>query len=92
MPANFSVLPGGLVWHHAVMNLPASALSFVDAFVGAFDPNVWGSRPLPLVHLYTFKPPSETEAGEGHCLPLEQGWPIHEFMNKLKGKKMHTAK
>lgn len=50
---------------HAVMNLPASAIEFLDAFNGAFDPQTWKGR-LPLVHLYTFKPAAESEAGEVH--------------------------
>jgi len=44
------------------MNLPASAVEFVDAFNGAFDPATWKGR-LPLVHLYTFKTAAETETG-----------------------------
>jgi hypothetical protein len=54
------------------MNLPASAIEFLDAFGGAFDPAAWAGRPLPLVHCYTFKKATETEAGEvaaPSCLP-----------------------
>lgn len=32
VPQGFSARPGGVVFHHAVMNLPASAIEFVDAF------------------------------------------------------------
>ena len=51
----------GLLWHHAVMNLPRTAVEFCDAFQGAFPPSVWKGQ-LPLVHCYTFQK-SETEAG-----------------------------
>jgi tRNA (guanine37-N1)-methyltransferase len=72
IPASFKVTPGGLRFHHAVMNLPASAIEFLDAYRGAFDPATWADTPLPMVHVYTFKPPAETEAGKlqtKHVLP-----------------------
>jgi tRNA G37 N-methylase Trm5 len=52
----------GLVWHHAVMNLPRTAVEFCDAFAGSFDDSVWQNRNLPLVHCYSFQK-NETEAG-----------------------------
>jgi tRNA (guanine37-N1)-methyltransferase len=61
VPEGFQPPEGGLVFHHAVMNLPASAVEFVDAFRGAFDPAVHTGR-LPMVHCYTFKRAIETEA------------------------------
>jgi tRNA G37 N-methylase Trm5 len=51
----------GLVWHHAVMNLPRTAVEFCDAFQGAFPKATWEGK-MPLVHCYTFQK-SETEAG-----------------------------
>jgi tRNA (guanine37-N1)-methyltransferase len=45
------------------MNLPASAVEFLDAFNGAFDPAHWRGRQLPMVHVYTFKKGPETDAG-----------------------------
>jgi tRNA (guanine37-N1)-methyltransferase len=63
IPPGFRPPPGGLLFQHAVMNLPASAVEFLDAFNGAFDPASWAGRQLPLVHVYTFKK-KETEAGE----------------------------
>ena len=38
---------------HVLMNLPASALTFLDAFAGSFDPVTW-TAPLPMVHCYCF--------------------------------------
>ena len=61
MPEGFEPPEGGLVFQHAVMNLPASAVEFVDAFRGAFDPEVHRGK-LPMVHCYTFKRAAETEA------------------------------
>lgn len=38
---------------HCLMNLPASALEFLDVFVGAFDRARW-QAPLPRVHCHCF--------------------------------------
>jgi len=38
---------------HVLMNLPASALEFLDVFVGAFHRSTWRA-PLPRVHCYCF--------------------------------------
>jgi hypothetical protein len=54
--------PQGVVFQHAVMNLPALAIEFLDAFNGAFDPGAYAGR-LPLVHLYTFKRSTESDQG-----------------------------
>lgn len=46
------------------MNLPASAVEFLDAFHGAFDRATWAGKALPQIHCYTFsKALTEDEAG-----------------------------
>jgi hypothetical protein len=69
-------MPGeGLVYGAAIMNLPASAISFLDAFRGAFVGAAWaatraeepGAPPLPTVHVYAFAAADELEevGGDG---------------------------
>jgi tRNA (guanine37-N1)-methyltransferase len=53
-------LPFGF-FSHVLMNLPASALTFLDAFVGAFDRRTWRA-PLPAVHCYCFSKASDPAA------------------------------
>ncbi|EFJ46503.1 hypothetical protein VOLCADRAFT_81828 [Volvox carteri f. nagariensis] len=79
VPECFAPPAGGVVFDHLVMNLPASAIEFLDALSGAFDPATWSERSLPWVHCYTFKRAAETEADilakAEHYLggPLEPG-------------------
>jgi len=46
---------------HIIMNLPASALTFLDAFVGAFDRTAW-KAPLPRVHCHCFSKAADPRA------------------------------
>ena len=55
-----STLPFGY-FSHVLMNLPASALTFLDAFVGAFDRDTWHA-PLPMVHCYCFSKAGDPKA------------------------------
>lgn len=50
-------------FQHIVMNLPAAAVDFLDALMGAFSPELWEGHPLPLVHVYTFTKGEEELAG-----------------------------
>ncbi|XVE54320.1 hypothetical protein DITRI_Ditri03aG0071100 [Diplodiscus trichospermus] len=58
-----SVLPKAKAWEHVdhvIMNLPASALQFLDAFGGIISRKCW-KGPLPLVHCYCFIRANETK-------------------------------
>lgn len=45
---------------HVVMNLPASALEFLDVFQGLFSRSYW-KGPMPWIHCYCFMRSNETE-------------------------------
>ena len=45
------------------MNLPATAVEFLDALNGSFDPEMWKDKELPMVHVYAFLKKAETVQG-----------------------------
>lgn len=54
-----------LVFQHAILNLPASAVDFLDVFNGLYDESTW-TGPMPLIHCYTFSKGAETHEGTPH--------------------------
>ena len=59
---SYRVPPTGIHFHHGVLNLPATAVEFLDAFNGAFNRDRW-KGPLPIVHVYAFARGDEGDAG-----------------------------
>jgi len=66
--ASVAETPSGPVrippFHHIVMNLPATAVEFLDALHGSFDPEMWKGKDLPTVHVYAFLKKDETVQGK----------------------------
>ncbi|KAG0129338.1 guanine(37)-N1-methyltransferase [Tuber indicum] len=63
-----TVIPVPPTFSHFVMNLPASATTFLGAFRGAYrglEDVVTGQEMLPIIHVYTFHKSSVTENAAG---------------------------
>lgn len=68
---------------HCVMNLPAAAPEFMDAFKHVFDPTIWKPNDLPIVHLYAFHKSDDAEVCKDHIMKraeLSLGVPIPDVV------------
>lgn len=54
----------GLIFQHIIMNLPATAIEFLDCLKGEFDFNIWDAHDMPFIHVYSFLPDTETYTGK----------------------------
>lgn len=75
---------GGPVYSQVVMNLPASAVNFLDAFRDACSDERWCGR-LPTINCYTFSKGDEDEAGAlVHSASLGQNiWCVGSLVTAL---------
>ena len=56
-----STVPPWEHFDHAIMNLPATAIEFLDVFNGLLEKDRWRG-PLPQIHCYCFAKTDETDA------------------------------
>jgi tRNA (guanine37-N1)-methyltransferase len=51
----------GNYFHHYLMNLPATATEFLDAFIGLYHGSGLGVEELPMIHCYSFSKATDPE-------------------------------
>ena len=61
--SHLEVPKDGLLFDHVIMNLPATAVEFLDVFKGCFSQQSWQDCTMPMIHCYMFAKADETNAG-----------------------------
>jgi tRNA (guanine37-N1)-methyltransferase len=65
-PTVLKILTQPRIFSHFVMNLPASAITFLPSFIGLYSgAHILEDTPLPLIHVYCFSTKSDDNAAEG---------------------------
>ncbi|KAK6431249.1 tRNA(m(1)G37)methyltransferase, partial [Oleoguttula sp. CCFEE 5521] len=63
------------IFSHYVMNLPASALTFLPSFIGLYPPSLRAQLPadakMPIIHVYCFSTKSDDNVEEGRKICAE---------------------
>lgn len=100
-PTRWSDLEGQhLVYaDHIVMNLPATAVEFLDALNGNFKETLWSERALPMIHVYAFLKADETtedlklriERALGGALDSNDSIEFHPVRDVAPNKQMFCA-
>jgi tRNA (guanine37-N1)-methyltransferase len=73
----------GSIYQHAILNLPANAVDFLDAFVGSLRAEAWGEAPMPRVHVYGFAKDGEQAALAAAATASLGGAPLVDPVTRL---------
>lgn len=82
---------------HYVMNLPDSALEFLDAYAGSFtpllsEPGYDRATPLPLVHVHCFTRELEAETASADICARASGYLGHTVTEGMDGFNLHPVR
>ncbi|KAJ9102399.1 hypothetical protein QFC21_002799 [Naganishia friedmannii] len=84
---------------HFVMNLPGSALEFLDAYAGSYTPLLEEADfpgrddiEMPLVHVHCFTKEIEPEQGELDILERATGYLGHSVSKDVEGYNLHCVR
>ncbi|KAJ9107929.1 hypothetical protein QFC19_002672 [Naganishia cerealis] len=84
---------------HFVMNLPGSALEFLDAYAGSYTPLLQepdfpgkDAMEMPLVHVHCFTKEIEPAKGEQDILERATGYLGHPVTENMEGYNLHCVR
>lgn len=89
--------PAPQTLNHYVMNLPDSALEFLDAYAGSFtpllsQPGYDRSTPLPLIHVHCFTRELEPEPARDDICARASGYLGHPVTPDADGFNLHAVR